>query len=630
MHTFLHNPISVDNWSNVYKYHLMRGFPRWTKWRLWAGGKTRILDDILQERSDLLIQLQNDPKKVDSRDAAHFLKIPQFSKAQIKAIRNLDDKSGIVHISVSCPDLREMKEQCDNPPSPFFTSTVLLQGIGAVLDQKYLTTESLHLLVECLMLVLTTDPTKSDYVFGLLLQKARKVGVAFDVKCFMSVILYITSSESLGCDCYIEFVELVAQAINSSSKEVVDAACVMISTVFDEERVLVKGQDHSRLVDILQPHLQPSNLRFNHVGLEILAKLSVFSCSPTIQDVYSELPERFIKFLLKMPERIDVVQDECEIVEYRPAGIDMEMKVLGDFADGLFSLPKEVRRDFPMVKIASNQVQHVFDGIQTALAKSSDACIEQFFSSYQQSLSGLVKDGFYDAFVPFLRMRRIPSLAPRVIHYLPNMELNVWSPKHSVFCSGTLSPVVASLRNEIIELFLLNGGASVIQRFVNDNHKYPVLCAEIIARILSNGGDISLFADADTVENIASLALFFQGRPDSEDIRNVVMTMMFRLCTVAETARVCFSRRQFILDYFGFLFEQNLLSTVLLFFQNACASLCSECCPKLSRAFSHLGEVIIGRCTECGYVDVIIKISEILPDIIRRSPQCVSLLSPML
>lgn len=608
----------------------MRGFPRWTKWRLWTGGKSQILDDILQQQSDLRTQLQNHPEKVDQREVKLFCEIPKLSKAQITAIRNLNDNSGIVDISVSCQALREMKEKRDIDPSPFFTSTVLFQGIAAVLHQKYLTTESLHLLVECLMLVLRKSPKMSDYVFGLLLRKAREAAVAFDVKCFMSVILYITSSESLGSDCYMEFVELVAQAINSPDREVVDAVCVMISTVFDEDRALVKGQDHSRLIDILQPHLHPSNLRFNHVGLEILAKLSVFSCSPTIQDVYSALAEGFIKFLLETQERIEVVQEECEIVEYRHKGVDMEMKVLGDFADGLFSLPKEVTRDFPMVEIASNQVQYVFDGIQTALAKSSDACIEQFFSSYQHRLSELdVNDGFYDAFIPFLRMRRIPSLARRVIDHFPNMELNVWSPKHSVFCSGTLSPVVASLRNEIIEL-LLCGNASVIQQFVNDNHKYPVLCAEIIARVLSNGDNISVFADADTVENIASLAVFFQGRPDSENIRNVVMTMMFRLCTDGETARVCFSRRQFILDYFGFLFEQNLLSTVLLFFQNACACLCSECCcPMLSRAFFHLGEVIIGYCTECGYGDVIVKISEILPDIIRRSPQCVSLLSPM-
>lgn len=615
-----------------------------------GGSLTREYDcliDILIKRNAVMeklrVSLQNDPNLSRDREVQLFQELPKQSARQISRLvefyENSDgapSRNNTFDFHVKVDVLRELAERNrrSSSRSDWFCFIVFFHGIAAgLLHTEELEAETFQLLLELLTKVVESEYRAiGQFLFKIIWRKALfESKIVFDISCFTSVITYLTVDRELGGDCYPWFIEFMARAFHSGNRPVIDSAFSLLVDMFDDRRVLVRDRTHEKLIQLMEPFIQG----FNHRALTVLAKISNESESSAIEGTYFVLPSCFLDFIQKSDGEIIIEQSECEVLEdiEREVSFDFEISDFGDFSDGLLPLPSVILDDFVLTTpFLSQEVQKVVSVLKRILSISNVRCVESFFTMYLQLMSTLPPNGkFYDVFVAFLSIYG-KQKPPEVFHrtYPRLLSSPVLSPKHSIFYEGTLSPIVNSLRNSIIEMIISNDDQR-LPELVYYTAKYPVLCAEMIVRVCAKENvPVSLLADSKTLGCIVQLATYFQGRTDSLPMRSAVFVMMFKLCVDEQTSLVCFSVREFMHCYFRFLFEKNLCDMILWVFEKACCQLSVSGRQSIIEPTIRYLAKIIDICSNKGYTELVVKLGASIAKITTLTPKMVTWFAPLI
>ena len=611
------------------------------------SGKGDFMVEVFMRRNAFLDRVrsnvQSDPNLLSDPELKELLKVPKYDGRQISKLAELYHER-----DESCMKIRDFdydvqrdvlqdlteRNKRNMAPSESFCLVVLFQGIAAgLLHPNELTSVTFQLLVDLLAKMISSDyNVLGNDAFGVLWHVALfDHNVQFDVNCFSSVLAYLSANRELGGEYYWMFVEFMARAIDSGNKQVTESAFSLLFNLFDDDRKLVRGQSHDKLIQIMEPFIH----KFNHRALIVLARMSRVTESRAIKDTYVVLPSCFLDFVQKSSSNITIEENECEVLTYSDVGdrFDFELSNHDDFPNGLLPLDEVILDNFvPTTHLLPDDVQKVVDELNTILVNSNPNCVKKFFRTYVKLLSVLtVKGKFYDAFVAFLGIfgKNRPTEVFNLAHPFL-LSSPVISPSHTIFVDGTLSPIVNSLRNSIIDLIIVND-VRRMPELINSTAQYPVLCAEMIARICGKESvPVPLFADWSTLSSLARLAIYFQHRRDSEPMRNAIFVLMFRLCVDKQTSLVCFSVNEFIECYFRFLFETNLCDMVLGVFREACRGLSEFGTRCIIEPTINYIIKIFNICTRKGYSDLVVKLSSSITLITKLTPSIVLWFSPMI
>ena len=601
--------------------------------------KRGILGDLLYQQRLIRSEINKEGHPFPALEVKFFRQIPEFKENQVMDLIQYDFNDQPVGVTikgcefrVSCEVLEKLRSEPCDQVSPCFAVVVLFHGIAAaILHQEDLNHESFYLLVECLARVASQSKNPrwaqmSDYVFGLLLRLTMQREESFiDVKCYMAAIDYISKNQSIDSSLYSCFVQFVSMAIDS--KEPFQRVCSLLCQLFNNGSPLVCVDDHTELVETLERCVST----FDCGVLRAMAAISKRWCRDKLKDVFSLLGFTFLNFIQSKRVVLPVVQSECEVLEYQSKQIELQVKTLSDFHDGLLPLPSDVTGEFDQVILPSDDVQQVVNNLHCTVTECNRVCAMSFFTAYVDGLESLDDEGtFYTAVLAFLILFKEQYEIEYLEQFVQKLcHSRLMSPKHCLFAKGTLSPVVSAIRNEFLEL-VLSIDRKVLPTLINYTFNYPMLSVEILARICAKEGiDMSLFADSQTLKNIALLALFFQGRPDSEVIRSVVFAMIFKLCQTRETALICFSLPDFIEIYFSFLFETNISQMILSVFQQSCYCLCQGGGCVIEPTISYL----VRRCQDwitCGHVNILTCLCNAISEMSRSRPRLTSWFCPLL
>ena len=614
----------------------MRGlFPR-SKTGKRLKDKRGILGDLLYQQRLIRSEISKERNPFPALEQKFFCQIPEFKESQVMDLIKYDFNDQPVGVTikgcefrVSCDVLEALRSEPCEQVSPCFAVVVLFHGIAAaILHQEDLDQRSFYLLVECLARV-SKNPKwaqMSDYVFGLLLRLTMQRGESvIDVNCYMAVIDYISKSQSIDSSLYSCFVPFVSMAIDS--KEPFRRVCSLLCQLFNDGSPLVCVDDHTELVQTLERCVST----FDRGVLQAIAAISKRWCRDPIKDVFSLLGFSFLNFIQSKRVVLSVVQSECEVLEYQSKKIELQVKTFSDFHDGLLPLPSDVTDEFVQVSLPSDDIQQVVKNLHCTVTECNRICAMSFFTAYVDGLESLDdEEAFYTAVWSFLILFKEQHGTEYLEQFVQKLcRSRLMSPKHCLFAKGTLSPVVSAIRNEFLEL-VLSIDSKVLPALINYTFNYPMVSAEILARICAKEGiDMSLFADSQTLKNIALLALFFQGRPETEAIRSVVFAMMFKLCQTRETALICFSLPDFIEIYFSFLFESNISKMILSVFQQSCYCLCQDCGCVIEPTISYL----VRRCQDwitCGHVNLLTCLCNAISEMSRSRPRLTLWFCPLL
>lgn len=633
----------------------------------------KLLVDILSQTNDIRIDLSPDQPGSDFY-IEFFNMVPRLekqsptrskleaAKTEEQVIKAFKDTNFVIIFNPTVPeDLKSIYEKTQKVTINYVT--VVFYEIIAILYTSHVEPSEKHYsqLVESLIncIQLSSMYQYVSFLFVRLFQKMVSSNkLMMNPEVCDSIVIYLSLDKNLSPSIYPVFNRFANIIFTLNEKNLVSKLLFLFDS-FVANKFSIVQDSYESIAELMLNFFFNGNCSFNHQAMLLTAKLSHLTNGSTMQDIFHQMPKLFLDHitsfgLLSFPEV--PVEEFSEIEPYweTPSTIEFEFDfvhiIKNETYDIMEKIPHKLMDESETPFNAINpEIQQITKITRDTLSTACAADVIIFLDFYLKYLNAYVEKtdcgfkvtnpNYYDLLVIFLFiLEELKNDKFFEESFINLCYLCGFNPKQIAFDPKSISPLVNSLRNELlyVMLFQRNSKQLMLQLFENYS-KTPILLAELITRMLALNQKnlktkplpLEYFQDENLLLYTINCAIMLQQinmKVSSQvltEARNSMFVFLFELAH----EHYYFAIKNYVIGLFRYIYEPEISNMTLKIIAANCNN------SNMSPVMSMLQKILLicsKKTDDPRHRFLVIKLAEIIETLAITNPKDVSNIRPLL